>query len=104
MESIKQRIEELKEQYDVVGVRRSDESDETIESRSTVWEDGDKLEEELIGLSTVGADNDWEEIIKDYHFKYIYLVVGDFAENGNDIGESVIIPEHVELIGEYKGE
>lgn len=99
MTDLIEKIESLKEKYDFVGVRRSDEDNETCETRSTVWEDGEKTEENLPGLSVINVTCDgWLKSIESYHYKYTYVVAGDMAENGNDYNEIIITPEYVELI------
>lgn len=99
IEKIKSRIEELKEDFDFIGVRMSDNPEENIECRSYVWEDGEQTEEQLRGLCTVAHDRGWEDLIGAYHYDYIYIVAGDnWSENGNDFGELVIEPEIVERV------
>ncbi len=109
---ITKRIEELTaEEYEQIGIRSSDEDNETVDTVSVVWEDGERDEDdELNGLCCTDIEGDWvaSHIIKEDSFlskahwygfqKHLYIVAGNHASYGDDHDELIIEPEIVELI------
>lgn len=104
---LKEVIDLLGDEFDgAVGLRgdNSEYAEGTELWNSRFWEDGIETDEVLDGTSAIIISADWkydtiqtiEENINRYanlaedYGENIYLVVGDVAEGGNDIGEIVI--------------
>lgn len=96
MSNINQRIIELKERYEHVRIRKSDNPNETIDNVSFVWIDGEKTEEELGGLCAI--DSEYQNETHQYAGDYTYLVCGECDSYGDDPGEIIIRPQYVERI------
>ena len=91
----KLKIVELKETYEIVGLRYCTDTPETY-SVSYEWSDGVKTDVALHGLSVIDSESpNYEELIAQYsHLGALYIVCGSMVEYGTDEGETVITPEH----------
>jgi NAD(P)H-nitrite reductase large subunit len=96
MKALKKITDSLKEKYDYVGIRFNDVLD-TIDTKSFVWDDGIRTNDQLDGLCSLSIDLYLEGIVKNiYCNKIAMLVCGEFASRGEDKGELIIDP--IEII------
>ena len=91
---IKKQAEALLEDFDYVGIRTAD-SIPQIGDVSSVWDDGEKTDDDLDGICATDIEQ-WALVVSEHFSKYGYdgasqcIIAGNIGGSGEDMGELII--------------